>query len=427
MSMYKIVFFLLLSVTAVGQNYTGTKTPYPFKQADYTPVPKGYSAAYVNYTGRHGARFMTKAGSDVKLLAVLNKSPLTTLGDSIRVMTEHFLEIEKDNYENISLLGDAEQHAIGARLREREASAFKGRGLAIAVTHKKRTRQSADGFLKAFADYKGKKEFKMVQDTNENVLRFYDLSPAYEAYKDGKVIAVRVDSLRNDPRTRKIAFDISKRLFKTTLSEKDQLAVAEWLYDLYSIQFSLVMEMQQANVQFDFGKAFTEEDLQWLDKINSAADFLEKGAGLDTLGIQSRIAAPLLLDLITSTDALTKGMLKKDAVLRFSHAEAISPLATLMGIPEASIPSASIYNYDKHWKAEHIIPLSANIQWIIYSNGKKFLIKVLLNEREVALPVKTTSYPYYKWEDVKSYYLNKLKKIGVKPGDDMHKYLLLVK
>lgn len=425
--MYKIVFFLLLSVTAVGQGYTGTKTPYPFKQGHYTPVPKGYKAAYVNYTGRHGARFMTKAGSDVKLLALLNKSKLTPLGDSIKMMTAQFLEIEKDNYENISLLGDAEQHAIGERLRKREATAFKGRGVTIEVTHKKRTRQSADGFLKAFADYKGKKEFKMVQDTNENVLRFYDLSPAYNAYKDGKVISIRVDSLQDDPRSKKIAADITQRLFTETLSEKDQTAVAEWLYDLYSIQFSLVMEMQQANVHFDFGKAFSKEDLQWLEKINSAADFLEKGAGLDTLGIQSRIAAPLLLDLITSTDALIKGSLKKDAVLRFSHAEAISPLATLMGIPEASIPSASVYDFDKNWHAENIIPLSANIQWIIYGNGKNYLIKVLLNEREVTLPLKTTHYPYYKWEDVKNYYLSKLKKIGVKPGDDMHKYLLNIK
>jgi hypothetical protein len=187
------------------------------------------------------------------------------------------------------------------------------------------------------------------------------------------------------------------------------------------------MEMQKANVHFDFGKAFTKEELQWLNKINSAADFLEKGAGLDTLGIQSRIAAPLLLDLVTSTDNLVKGKVKKDALLRFSHAEAISPLATLMGIPEASIPSASIFDFDKNWKSGNIIPLSANIQWLIYGNGKQYLIKVLLNEREVALPIKTSSYPYYKWEDVKAYYLNKLKKIGVKPGDDMHKYLLNVK
>lgn len=421
--MYKIVFFLLLSAGAFGQSYTGTKTPYPFKQADYTPVPKGYSAAYINYTGRHGSRFMTKAGSDVKLLALLDKAQLTPLGDSIKSMTAQFLQVEKNNYENITLLGDAEQHEIGARLRKRESTAFKGRGMTVAVTHKKRTRQSADGFLKAFTDYKGKKQFMMVQENNENVLRFYDLSPAYDAYKDGEVIATRLDSLDKDPRSIATAARVCARIFAPgyTLSQKEQAAVTEWLYDLYSIQFSTCMEMKAAGLYYDFGKAFTIADLQWLDRKNSYADFLEKGPALDTLGIQSKIAAPLLMDLVLSTDSLIRGRWKLDAVLRFSHAEAISPLATLMGIPEASSLS-----YDD-WKAENIIPLSANLQWIIYSNGKQYLVKVLLNEREVGLPINTNTYPYYKWADVKNYYLAKLKKIGAKPGDDMHKYLLNIK
>jgi hypothetical protein len=421
--MYKIVFFLLLSAGAFGQHYTGTKTPYPFRQAVYTPVPKGYTAAYVNYTGRHGSRFLTKAGSDVKLLELLRKAQLTPLGDSIRSMIAQFLQVENDNYENISLLGDAEQHEIGARLRQRERTAFKGRGMTVEVTHKKRTRQSADGFLKAFTDYKGKKQFMMVQENNENVLRFYDLSPAYNAYKDGSMIASRLDSLEIDPRSRETAARVCARIFAPgyTLSAKEQAAVTDWLFDLYSIQFSTIMEMKAAGLYYDFGKAFSTTDLQWLDRKNSYADFLEKGPALDTLGIQSRIAAPLLMDLVLSTDSLIKGQLKLDAVLRFSHAEAISPLATLMGIREASSPS-----FDD-WKAENIIPLSANIQWIIYGKGKRYLVRVLLNEREVGLPINTDTYPYYKWEDVKTYYLDKLKKIGARPGDDMHKYLLNIK
>lgn len=421
--MYKTIFFLLLSAGAFGQQYTGTKTVYPYKQVDYTPVPKGYTAAYVNYTGRHGSRFMTKAGSDVKLLDLLSKAQLTPLGDSIRQMTTAFLQVEKNNYENITLLGARELQEIGARMRKRDRTAFKGRGMTVEVTHKKRTKQSADGFLKAFAGYKGKKEFLIVQENNENVLRFYDLSPAYEAYKDGPVIATRLDSLEKDARSQETAARVCARIFAPgyNLSAKEQAAVTEWLYDLYSIQFSTILEKQAAGVHYDFGKAFSTQDLQWLERKNSYADFLEKGPGLDTLGIQTRIAAPLLMDLVLSTDSLVKGQLKLDAVLRFSHAEAISPLATLMGIREASQPS-----FDD-WKAENIIPLSSNIQWIIYSKGKQSLVKILLNEREVGLPIPTSTYPYYKWDDVKAYYLNKLKKIGVQPGDDMHSYLLNIK
>ena len=38
-------------------------------------------------------------------------------------------------------------------------------------------------------------------------------------------------------------------------------------------------------------------------------------------------------------------------------------------------------------------------------NGR---VVVVLNEKEATLPVKTDQYPYYKWEDVRAYYLKKL-------------------
>lgn len=163
-----------------------------------------------------------------------------------------------------------------------------------------------------------------------------------------------------------------------------------------------------------------------------------------------RVAAPLLADFINSTDkavhrlgmagagpetsnagsgttsgnpGTTPAASGPDAILRFTHAEAISPFAALLGIPTASTPSTSIFGYRAHWQAESIIPLSANIQWILYSNGRDCLVKVLLNEKESALPVSTSSYPYYRWEDLKAYYENRLKAIHTGVWEDMLDYL----
>lgn len=41
-------------------------------------------------------------------------------------------------------------------------------------------------------------------------------------------------------------------------------------------------------------------------------------------------------------------------------------------------------------------------------NDKDVLVKVLLNENEATLPVKTDCAPYYRWSDFKKYYLDKL-------------------
>ena len=55
--------------------------------------------------------------------------------------------------------------------------------------------------------------------------------------------------------------------------------------------------------------------------------------------------------------------------------------------------------------------MGANIQLVFYRrsrNDKDVLVKVLLNENEATLPVKTDCAPYYRWSDFKKYYLDKL-------------------
>jgi multiple inositol-polyphosphate phosphatase/2,3-bisphosphoglycerate 3-phosphatase len=92
-----------------------------------------------------------------------------------------------------------------------------------------------------------------------------------------------------------------------------------------------------------------------------------------------------------------------------------------------SVPSAPIYHFAENWNASEIIPLSANIQWILYSNGKHWLVKVMLNEKEVALPLETTTFPNYDWTNLRNYYLRKLSRLHVSLADNTHRYLLNLK
>ena len=45
---------------------------------------------------------------------------------------------------------------------------------------------------------------------------------------------------------------------------------------------------------------------------------------------------------------------------------------------------------------------------VFYTDGKDILVKVLLNEQESAIPVKTDIWPYYHWNEVKEYYQKRL-------------------
>ncbi|HSC36718.1 MAG TPA: histidine-type phosphatase, partial [Chitinophagaceae bacterium] len=344
----------------------------------------------------------------------------TARGIQLEQMTRRFLLIEAGNYENITGLGRNEQAGIAARMLHNYKKAFRGNGLDVIMTHKVRTQQSADAFLAAFGGYTGKKNYCVVPDSLDNTLRFYDLSPAYLAFKRSEAVRGPVDSLNKDARTKAAANAVCARIFNPGFAniitegvvmvpsgqkkkQVDAVSFVENLYDLYCVQLSIPVEMQQKGYNRDsinFGIAFMPQDLEWFSFKNGAEDFLEKGAGTDTLGIQVRVALPLLADFLSSTEAAIGNKAAPDARLRFTHAEAIAPFATLLGLPQASIPSSSIYQYYAHWKAESIAPLSANIQWILYSNGKDYLVKALLNEYETALPLPTDTYPFYRWEAV---------------------------
>ncbi len=54
--------------------------------------------------------------------------------------------------------------------------------------------------------------------------------------------------------------------------------------------------------------------------------------------------------------------------------------------------------------------MGANLQLVYYrkSGSDDVLVKVLLNEHEATLPVKTDVAPYYHWTDVRAYLIDKL-------------------
>jgi len=419
---------ILALLSAAGANnvqlpYLGTKTPYSPPSVSYTPPPAGYRPVFISHVGRHGARFLTKAGADQQVMEVMQaaekRHALTVTGQRIEVIAGRLQAAGRGNYERITQLGGEEQAALGHRMRDLYAPVFTGRGLEVVTTWKLRTQQSAEAFLKGFGRYMGPRSDRRAPDSMDTVLRFYDLSPAYQRYKKGETIKSRLDSLDEDGRTAATAKRICERLFNRQfagelMGDGKGVAFADHLYDLYAIAWSMSGELSAAGHPEDregLSVAFDRDDLEWLDFRGGAADFLEKGPGFDSTGIQVKVAEPLLADFIRSLDrAVQRPDSTTDAVLRFTHAEAIAPFAALMGIQGASTSVGSIYRYHDYWQAGNVVPLSANIQWVLYtgSNGAH-LVKVLLNEKEAVLPVATSQWPYYRWEDLRAYYAGKLR------------------
>jgi hypothetical protein len=47
------------------------------------------------------------------------------------------------------------------------------------------------------------------------------------------------------------------------------------------------------------------------------------------------------------------------------------------------VPQAQTYTYANNpWRGDSVSPMAANMQWDVYSNGSRLLVKMLYNERE---------------------------------------------
>ena len=82
-----------------------------------------------------------------------------------------------------------------------------------------------------------------------------------------------------------------------------------------------------------------------------------------------------------------------------------------MELDSCGVVVENLEELDQHWQNYKIFPMACNIQLIFYRPQKgngDILVKALLNEREATLPVATNTPPYYRWQDVREYWSQKL-------------------
>ena len=126
----------------------------------------------------------------------------------------------------------------------------------------------------------------------------------------------------------------------------------------------------------------------------------------------------LLKNIIETADTVTT----TQATLRFGHEVCVMPLACLLELDNCGMAGENLVEdlgkLDEVWRNYNIFPMGCNIQLIFYrpKKGKSgdILVKALLNEREAYMPAETNNWPYYKWQDLREYYLNKIKEFESK-------------
>ena len=376
----------------------GNDYPYLYTHDhELTKAPKGYKPFYISHYSRHGSRYYWNSSLYEVLDTLLTKAHdnglLTSEGEGFY---SRFMEAKqelKTGVSELTQLGCEQHQGIARRMYENFPEVFRKGGDVLAISSLSgRCVLSMAGFCQELVQCNPQIEIReqssrftldgVVPIDGDNPLRvkYPSVTPRYEANKD----KFHQSSSLED--------DIMKRTFKEG-NEVDP-AIASSLINLYTSLPNIGHEGMMGNI-------ITDEEIvaRWESSNLGSYSWVFSGQ----YGM-----IPVLKDIISKADAAMAGN-GRLADFRFGHDSCIGPLTVLMGINGADQDPADPYqvkNIYQNWRT----CMACNIQLVFYKGKKSsddILVKCLLNESEASLPVATDTFPYYKWEDVKAFYLGR--------------------
>ena len=410
---------------------------YPATKA-LTPAPAGYEPYLMNHYGRHGARWLIDPASYTRPLKILRQADslgiLTTEGKDVLRQVEAVYASSIQRLGELTTVGERQHHGIGKRMVEHFPDLFKTPGLPV----------DARSTVVIRCILSMEAECEELAAANPSIRWHNDVSESLQYYLNQpqtpymKALRKKTRELRREL-NRKVerGMDTSRftnLLFTNPQLAKDSIGAGSLIHEI----FDVVSNMQSHDLGLDLYPYFTADELYYLWRIRNIGWYLDYGAAPQGDSDQPFSQLNLLKDIIQVADTTSQ----KAAVLRFGHEVCVMPLACLLELGSCGAVVNDLEQLDAVWRNYDIFPMGCNIQLVFYrkkegaepvvaapvvtgrramEKGAKeqpveqesdkddgILVKALLNEREVSLPVPTTRYPYYRWQDLRRYYQDKI-------------------
>ena len=258
----------------------------------------------------------------------------------------------------------------------------------------------------------------LVTDTSDPYHATYQASQAYQAYSSDATVAHKLKTIKADPQVAQVAqtvlsalvsqafvaklgtdgytfantgtyaFTSSDGKFTNTLKGDGKTKIASAvdavnvLYNLLQVAPAMTAETGGVTMERYIGA----EQAQTLAYLQDAEDYYQKGPGIQEANpVTYRMAKVLQDDFFNEVDAIARGDLTRAAKLRFTHAEIVIPFASIMNLKNVFVPTPQTQTYayaNNPWRGDQVSPMAANMQWDVYRNGSRLIVKMLYNERE---------------------------------------------
>ena len=372
-----------------------------------TPAPKGYEPFYLTHYGRHGSRWLIGKQEYDAPLNTLREAhrhgKLTAKGEEVLKKFEAFYPTTINRLGELTTVGERQHHGIGKRMAQNFPEIFQTKNVPI----------DARSTVVIRCILSMEAECEELAAVNPTARIHNDVSESFQYYLNAPWEGqVRKNAGKGREELSKFRYENTHpdRLMKVLFNDQD------WVYNnvqagnLMRQLFDVASNMQSHDTDIELYSLFNDDEVYDLWRVNNAGWYLNYGAAPQTGGIMPFSQLNLLKNMIATADTITT----TQATLRFGHEVCVMPLACLLELGNCGVAVSDLNKLDEQWRNYRIFPMACNIQIIFYrpKKGKSgdVLVKAMLNEREVSLPVKTDQYPYYKWNDVRQYYMDKIAK-----------------
>ena len=395
----------------VGSQYLAYPRP-AYGMPELTATPKDYVPFHIEHYGRHGSRWLLKDADYDRPVEALEKAKangkLTPRGEQLLGQLSKIAADSKGRVGELTPLGHRQHRDIARRMTENFPEIF------VPGTH---------------VDAKSTVIIRCILSMANEIAELQRICPELIVTCDASRTTQKILAYNStDSVAKKLGREAEKKyepLFDEKYSDhsafiskifNDPQFVADSLDEkkIFTDIFEITTNAQSHDDQPDLYDIFTTEELNNEWKAQNAGWYLSAG---NTSITNNRIPynqRVLLRNIIESADTAMVSP-RLSANLRFGHESIVLPLTILMELDGNDFDTTDIENLPAHWRNYEIFPMGSNIQIIFYRPAENpslspddVLVKVLLNEKEVTLPLDPVSGPYYKWSDMRDLYMSKL-------------------
>lgn len=384
-------------------------------------APKGYKPFYISHYGRHGSRHESNAKYGKSLVHICRVADslnlLTAKGKELKVIANKIYDAHNGRIGELTRYGVEQHKGIARRMYERFKPVF-GKGAIIDSRSSNYTRciMSMAAFNESLKECQPMLETRMdAAMEHQEVVRPtmpYIKDPRYNnkpitSKDEWWLRLVEWSSKQNVSHSMNMLFTNADLLVKHLNMNKTELAteIYKRLAFMQNLGYNDRTFIDSIFTPDERYIVYLYENYRWYCRYVST-----KVEGGDT-----RFApmGTLINDIIDNADRAIEGKNSASANFRFGHDYYLLGLFATIKLNEYSgeYDISDIEKLGAQHPAFRVVTMGSNLQLVYYRSKKSpdVLVRILENENDVTLPIKSVEGPFYKWEDVRTYLQNRVK------------------